>query len=74
MKRNHLALAIERKDLDLATQGGIGAVCLKMITEAGDRGMTFPEIAEVLFADRYSLEECEELGFALERLLAGGAQ
>jgi hypothetical protein len=43
-----------RTDLDLADQGGLAEAIMRLITKAGARA-------------EYSLEECEEIGFALER-------
>jgi hypothetical protein len=72
MRKGEIARILGRKDLDLAAQGGLGCVWLRLIAEAGVRGMTFPEIAEILFSDRHNLDECEELGFALERMANSG--
>jgi hypothetical protein len=71
MTNAELIHAIERKDLDLADHGGIAQACVQIAAAAGERGITFPEIAEILFADEYNLEDCEELGFKLQDLYAG---
>jgi hypothetical protein len=63
--------AIARKERELANQGGIAGVCLKMFNEAGPRGLTFPEIADVLFVGEYNAADREQLGFVMEVLFAG---
>jgi hypothetical protein len=69
MTRAELKRAIERKDLDLDDRGGLARVCFEIFVKAGARGMTFPEIAEILFSDQYDLDKCEDIGFALEKIM-----